>query len=376
MRMMYDAAPISGVRKTADGYLVADVRVARAGIYTYLGREVDPDGSLGVRDRQSVRVWRPEEEVFSADSLTTYAHRPITNNHPSEMVDASNWRKLAIGSTGDEVVRDGEWVRVPMLIMDGSSIDDVEGGKRQLSMGYTCTFDATPGTAPDGSQYDVVQRNMRMNHLAVVAAARAGAGARIGDREGVEPSIKKEDTMSNENKTVVLGDKAVQVAVGDVSTVESYKAEVAKKISDMQTAHDTEIAKRDTTIGELRADLKKAQDAALKPEDVSKMVADRVALEATVRAVDSKIVTDGKTDAQLRREAVVAALGESVVGDASEAEISGMFRAVSADAKATDTSNTTLRTALSDTRSVADAQRSADEAYDKSVANLNAHRNK
>lgn len=376
MNMMYDAVSVSGTRKTQDGYLVADARVARTGIQVYLGREVDPDGSLGVRDRATVRVWRPEEEVFAADSLVSYAHRPITNDHPSESVDATNWRKLSVGSTGEDVVRDGEWVRVPMLIMDGGTIREVEGGKRQLSMGYTCTFDATPGTAPDGSQYDVVQRNLRMNHLAVVAAARAGAGARIGDRAGLEPTMEKEDTMSGENKTVVLGDKAVQVAAADAAVVEAYRVDMNKKISDMQTAHDAEISKRDTTIGELRAELKKAQDAAIKPEDISKLVADRVSLEAAVRAVDPKIVVDGKTDAQLRREAVVAALGEATVGDASEAEISGMFRAVSADARSTDRGRDTLRTALSDTRTVADARRTADDAYMASVANLNAHRNK
>lgn len=35
-----DTAPIAGTRPTADGYLVADARIARTGIQIYLGSEL------------------------------------------------------------------------------------------------------------------------------------------------------------------------------------------------------------------------------------------------------------------------------------------------------------------------------------------------
>ncbi len=35
-----DLAPIAGTRRTADGYLVADVRTARTGIQLYAGHEI------------------------------------------------------------------------------------------------------------------------------------------------------------------------------------------------------------------------------------------------------------------------------------------------------------------------------------------------
>jgi hypothetical protein len=35
-----DTAPIAGTRRTADGYLVADARIARTGIQIYLGSEL------------------------------------------------------------------------------------------------------------------------------------------------------------------------------------------------------------------------------------------------------------------------------------------------------------------------------------------------
>ena len=35
-----DSVPVTGVRRTEDGYLVAEARVARTGIQDYLGTEI------------------------------------------------------------------------------------------------------------------------------------------------------------------------------------------------------------------------------------------------------------------------------------------------------------------------------------------------
>ena len=98
MVTLYDSVVISGTRKTGDGYLVADAKVARAGIQEYLGTEIDPDGSLGLRDKGIVRVYRPEDEVFSEDAMHSYAYRPVTNDHPSEAVTADNWKEVLVDS--------------------------------------------------------------------------------------------------------------------------------------------------------------------------------------------------------------------------------------------------------------------------------------
>jgi hypothetical protein len=58
-----DNAPIAGTRRTADGYLVADVRTARTGIQLYAGHEV------GKPEMPVVKVYRPEAQVFDTQSL-------------------------------------------------------------------------------------------------------------------------------------------------------------------------------------------------------------------------------------------------------------------------------------------------------------------
>ncbi len=325
----FDTVSISGTRKTDDGYLVADARVARSGIQEYSGFEVDPDGSLGLRDKAVVRVYRPEDEVFSEGAMRSYAYRPVTNDHPSEAVTAENWKHLAVGQTGGEVGRDGEWIRVPMVLMDASMITAVENGKRQLSMGYTCTLDASSGVTPDGEEYDAVQRGMRMNHLAVVTAARAGASARIGDRTGKSPITSKEDDMSL--KTVVLGDKAAQVAEADVAVVEQFKADSAKAMKDAETAHQAAIAAKEAEIAKKDAEIDALKGKVLDDAAVDKRVIARADLIAKAKMIDADVKTEGLSDAAIRKAVVEAKLGDAVK-DKPEAYIDARFDILSEEA--------------------------------------------
>jgi len=168
---MHDA----GLRTTADGYLAVQPRIARSGIQTYHGYE------LGRPELSTVRVYRPEEEVFHKDAMRSFAHRPVTVDHPPVMVDASNWKKYAVGHTGDEIIREGDAIRVPMLLLDAQAIADVKNGKKQLSAGYYTEIKWEKGTTPTGAAYDAKQTRIRANHVAVVALARGGSMLRLGD---------------------------------------------------------------------------------------------------------------------------------------------------------------------------------------------------
>lgn len=165
----------AGVRVTGDGYLVANPRISRTGIQLYRGSEV------GIKDKKIVRVYRPEAEVFHADAMRSMAHRPLTNDHPAVPVTADNWRDFAIGQSGDAVARDGDCLRVPMVFMDGAAIKDIQNGKKQLSVGYTCDIKIEDGVTPEGEPYDAVQTNIRGNHIALVKAARGGDRLTVGD---------------------------------------------------------------------------------------------------------------------------------------------------------------------------------------------------
>jgi hypothetical protein len=146
-----DIVTVAGTRRTGDGYLVADARVARTGIQNYLGVEI------GRPEMQTVRVYRPGTEVFSEDTLKSAAHRPVTNEHPPEMVTSENWRTYSVGQTGDEIAGEGIFIRVPLMVSDEAAIRDIESGKQELSAGYVCDLDFTAGMTSAGEAYDAVQ---------------------------------------------------------------------------------------------------------------------------------------------------------------------------------------------------------------------------
>jgi hypothetical protein len=63
------------------------------------------------------------------------------------------------------------------------------------------------------------------------------------------------------------------------------------------------------------------------------MVADRATLVATAKAVDPNVVTDGKTEAEIRKAVVEAKLGDAAKA-LDDAGVAGAFAALSKDAKA------------------------------------------
>ncbi len=174
--ILYDTFTVDAVRRTGDGYLTAFAKVARTGIQIYKGRE------LGRPDLDEVRVYRSPEEVFAPDAMRSFAHRPITLKHPPVPVTARNWKRHAGGQTGGEVVRDGDFVKVPLVLMDQRLIDAYErDGVRELSMGYSTDIQWRQGVTDAGEPYDAVQTAIRGNHLAVVPLARGGDQLRLGD---------------------------------------------------------------------------------------------------------------------------------------------------------------------------------------------------
>lgn len=372
MMKITDSVSLGDAQLTDAGYLQANARTARAGVQQYLGSEV------GRPDLGAVGIYRDSSEVFAKRSLDTFSRLPITVDHPASDVDATNWRDLAVGTTGDEVLRDGEYLKIGLKITDAAAVKAVRDGKRELSVGYSAEIVWQDGVAPDGTPYQAVQKNIVANHIAIVSAGRAGSQARIGDswgaspiqdfKPGNTPKTEKGGHMTDTLKTVVLGDQAVQVAVTDVAAIEQFKASSAQALTDAKALHDAAIAAKDEEIGTLKADLQAAKDAAV--IDVDALVAARSDLVGRVRAIDANIDPTGLSDADLRKAAVTAKMGDAMVKGASEAEITGMFKAISKDAKPADPVADALRTGVRST----DAATAMVDAQSKSVSDLNAWR--
>lgn len=356
---MCDAFVIDGVRKTADGYLTAFASVARTGVQVYQGFE------LGRPDLGEVRVYRPAEEVFSADALRSFAHRPVTLKHPPRPVNAANWKKYAGGQTGDDVVRDGEFVRVPMVMMDAALIDAYEKqGIKELSMGYSTDIQWRAGVTDAGESYDAVQTAIRGNHLALVPVARGGDQLRVGDHsfkdssqvdDGKCPECGAEMQgdecpecnyiKDGEPKMKVLVIDGLNVTVADdqsASIIQRVLDGFVKKLADADAeleAKKKKDAELDKELGDAKATVsakdgeiavlkKQIADAEVTPAKLDVMVKDRMSvIDAAAKLLPKDFAFDGKTLADIRKAAVEVKLGDAAKS-MDDAAIGGAFAAL------------------------------------------------
>ena len=317
----------ASARICADGCLVAEVFAARTGIQDYAGYEVDPDNAHGMRDRAVVRVYRPESEVFKADSLATFAAAPVTVDHPSQPVTADNWRALGVGEINGDVVRDGQRVRVPIIVRDAAAVQAATTTHKQLSMGYaTRLVFPADGRHPDGTACDAYQTDLRINHIALVRAARGGPELRVVDERA--PTSNREpssmSTITIDGLPVSLGDEAAVRAV--IAKKDEAIATSAQALADAQAQIGTLTGEKAALEKQL-ADAKAASD----PAAIDKLVADRAALIAQAKAVQADVVTDGKSDAEIRRAVVSAKLGDACPAD--DMVVAGAFAMLAKDAR-------------------------------------------
>jgi hypothetical protein len=319
-----DTVTLDGTRETADGYLLSTARVARTGIQLYSGADM---GKPELLDK--VRVYRSEDEVFKADAMASFTTMPLTVDHPAEMVNAKNWKRFAVGFTGEEVARDGGFLRVPLALKDQAAIDAVKAGKRELSCGYTCDIDWTPGVSPQGEAYDAVQRNIRGNHLAIVSAGRAGPDCRIGDEGGHKEPIKMTDkalkTVTHDGLTIEVTDQGAQV----IEKLKVQLADAQKATETAAAAHATAIAAKDKELGTKDAEIEGLKAKVINAAKLDALVAERSEVTARAKAIAPILDVAGKSIPDIRRAAVVAKLGVEKVKDKSDDYVQALFDSLS-----------------------------------------------
>lgn len=342
-----DRLTIDRKHRTKDGYLRVTARAARSGVQQYLGREVDPEGEHFKAD-QAVNVYRPPEEVFEKDAVASFVGRPITDDHPSVAVTSENWRDYSRGVVGG-AIKDGEWLRFDLALMDAALIDKVENGKRELSNGYACKLSIEDGTAPDGTAYQAVQRLIRGNHVAVVDQARAGPEARISDGGNklfeccdaatIILNVVADQEPKPMPKKITLD--GLQVDLSDESAVETAIGKLQGQIADAAKAKETadaQVATLSTEKATLDAKVvtleKQLADATITPQ----MLRDAAKAHALVAGQAKSLgvtITDEMDAAAIEKAVVAAKLGDAAK-DWSDVQIAASFATLTKDVKPAD----------------------------------------
>lgn len=342
-----DLSSINTSRKLTDeGFLVAPSHVARTGIQRYRASEL---GLKGYAADKWLNVLRPQDEVFHPEAMKSFDLKTVANDHPPEDVTADNWKAYAsdgrvIGDVSN-ITRDGDYLGATLVVRDKDAIASILDGKSQLSCGYTFDADQTPGEW-QGAPYDLVQRNIRGNHVAVVDIARGGPGCRIADRQPNDQRTTQARTRamdSTETAIIRINGRSVRVVAADASLAQDAYDTFASAHGAACDALKDLKAKHAATVDELKMhkDAKEAAEAKLdddegeedeemedaapkKGKDSAPTLADRIVSKiAAVRGAKKKAIDAGKAaltakEAELTAKIPTAAQDEARVAERME----------------------------------------------------------
>ena len=303
-----------------NGFLVDTPVVARLGVQVYY-----------MEDGRTVREFRPAEEVFKDESLASYQGKPMTLDHV--FVNSENAKEVVVGSVTGKAEPLGSSVVAPIVVYDNTAIQEaMAGNAKELSVGYSAILDETPGwgdpitgeyvlksdgdqfDAPEGWQeFDAIQRDIKVNHLAMVYRGRAGIAKLNMDGEQENPyttvvDINKEDKQEMTVKIKLDGAQEFEVA-----------PEIASHIEALNAKADTAIAERDALKAKVDAMPAEIEAA------VAKAKADADALAALVAvAAEAGVKADG-LDAKGIKVAYVKEVSGLDVSEKSDAYIDAAF---------------------------------------------------
>ena len=245
---------------TNEGYLIDHPILTSCGIFEY----TNPDGSI----RRELRL---PEHVFAEESLKTYKGKPIIITHEAGVVNKGNVDREQIGTILTDGYQDGDDVRAEIIIHDTDAMK--ECGLKELSLGYNLDLIEEPGTW-NGEPYDAIQTNIAINHLALVASARAGEQARLNIDGSEEPELKGGKVMKQTpNTSRADGGEALSPEEMEQAIAE-YKARKAKEAgAGDPPASDGEGATEEKPAAEEAEPA--AEESGKSPEEIAKMVKDR-----------------------------------------------------------------------------------------------------
>lgn len=319
---------VGSIKKTAEGYLKGEAPIARVGILKYLL----PDGST----RHELV---PPDTLFNKDSMDSLKLQPVTDTHPKEiLLDSKTVKRRRVGTTGETVKQDGEFLVTALAITDDDAIRNVESGRQQLSPGYKALLVMQSGTFR-GQRYDAVQIKRTYNHVAICDRARGGSDLRLNlDAFDIE-EIEKLDGFEISNNQLQKESNMPKFRIDGID----YDAaqEVINFISKLQSNCDAIQGKLDTANADSQKLQAKVDELTEKNDSLSKRDIDKEIREGVTKRLGilkvAQTVLDQKehgkldsmTDAEIKSAVIKAKFPSANLDGKTEVYIDARFDSIS-----------------------------------------------
>ena len=227
----YSNAKDSESKRTPDenGFIdIKDNPISKVGIFDYSGSQIGAD------DKNKIyKVYRPAEELGSEETINSFKLVPFIDEH--EMLGSKGTAaedKGVQGTTGEDIYFDDDILYSNLKIFSNAVQSLLEQGKQELSCGYTCVYDFTSGTF-NGESYDVVQRKIRGNHVALVQEGRMGSDIAVLDsQERFAFDAKEKINMAKDIKVAL--DEGEEVSMTSLIAIIKTLSEKVDKLIGME----------------------------------------------------------------------------------------------------------------------------------------------
>lgn len=323
MHIAMDRADVSARISDINGWFeVRGNPISKVGVFPYTGASLP-----GAPDPTRVyAVYRPAEELADQECLDSLKLLPWIDDHVMLGSEEDGLtppeQKGIAGVIGEDVYFESPHIRANIKAFSEQMAKTIAGGKRELSLGYRCVYDWTPGIY-EGTRYDVVQRQIRGNHLALVREGRMGPDVAVLDHFIITVDSMESKTMSDTEKKTEdeggggeLAELTATLAKAKemFAEYEALKASVAGAAvppTDDKKTTDQEGGDKPTETPEEKAKREAAQiDNAAKLEAMDKKMG---ALKGAMDSIEARVkaLSDKKTPAPaLDEKAIYEAIGK------------------------------------------------------------------
>ena len=272
-----------------NGYIPVKNRLlSKVGVFPYLG------SSIGATDPNKVyMVYRPETELSNEETINSFKLVPLIDEHEMLGKDATAPEKKGIHGTSGEDVYFDNGLFGNLKVYSESMKNLIEGGKKELSLGYKCKYIFESGEY-NGQKYDAIQTSIRGNHIALVDEGRMGKEVSVVD-EALKTVVTmdrndiKQGEIMTEEQLKALMDALNSIGSKLDTLVSTEKEEIVEDENPTNEATDKDVKAEDEEISKAMDSLKKENEALSKKLDgmdsaIETKVQERI---EEIKAIDS-----------------------------------------------------------------------------------------
>jgi hypothetical protein len=280
---------------------INDNPISKVGVFPYSGNQVSDEFAPD----EMVMVLRSEEELSDPECVASFNLIPLIDDHA--MLGANDEGLTppeehgVMGTLGDSAYyKDGTLYNKIKLFAEKIK-QTIDGGKKELSMGYRCVYEKINGVY-NGQEYQAVQRQIRGNHAALVHEGRMGPSVAVLDGlntfkftfDSKEFFMEEEKKVKDAGMPEEMSDEAVTL-----EAVVKLLKELKMEVTALKAAEQSEVSadNEGDTVIDAEFEPKKAEDKDADVEDAEckdakgdESKSDGDAKKPMDKAMDAKLV--------------------------------------------------------------------------------------